>query len=318
MPHLGQTKRPVALCCSMPQNSECTTPWDCTRRRHSVHSPGNSVHSVQLLQSGTQVSSHTELRPLATDLERHAGTLLPQSSIEPVSWPAARSCARSRQVPTPPNPVEPPVATVATPDVGGGRARLHRGRWLRSSPQVVADRARTRCRALSRGTRTKLRSRSSTRCSSSRSPFPTSGPTSGGSSKHAASQQHAQRRCSELALHQTPGEQSRAETVAQSFGVEDLLGRGRHIVLNPFELEVPGVGVEDRVAGARVMVAGLPHRADRDDVAKLGVNLELLGNDLVDPLLAERVRLAQVRVADERRLPEVFPDRQCTSPPGRR
>src|SRR5690606_26948179 len=87
-------------------------------------------------------------------------------------------------------------------------------------------------------------------------------------------------------------EQAGAEAVGQAIGVEDPLRRGGDVVLDALELEGAAVAVEDRVAGARIMVARLPDGADRDDVAELGAELEVLGDDFVDPLGAERIRLA--------------------------
>src|SRR3954469_311901 len=55
---------------------------------------------------------------------------------------------------------------------------------------------------------------------------------------------------------------------------QDLGRRGLHVVLDPLELEGAALGVVDGVAGARIEVARLAHRADADDVLPAGAQLE--------------------------------------------
>src|SRR5262245_32957798 len=94
-------------------------------------------------------------------------------------------------------------------------------------------------------------------------------------------------------------EQAMAEVRFQ-VGAEDLL-RGRFdVVVDALELELLLVGVEQRVAGAGIVVARLSHRADADDVLPARAQLEAIGDDLVNTIGRQCERLAQMGMPDQR------------------
>ena len=67
-------------------------------------------------------------------------------------------------------------------------------------------------------------------------------------------------------------------------GAEDLLRRRLDVVVDALELELLLVGVEQRVAGARIVIARLSDRADADDVLPAGPQLEAVRDDLVNAI----------------------------------
>src|SRR4030095_12578499 len=74
------------------------------------------------------------------------------------------------------------------------------------------------------------------------------------------------------------------ETVAEvrfQVGAEDLLRRRLDVVIDTLELELLLVGIEQRVAGARIVVARRPDGPDADDVLPSLTELEAIGDDLV-------------------------------------
>src|SRR5467141_3403171 len=81
------------------------------------------------------------------------------------------------------------------------------------------------------------------------------------------------------------------------------------VVLDPVELDRPGLIVPDAVAGARVVVPRLATAPDRDQVATRAVDPDPLGPHVPDGV-AELERALQVRVADERQLGELPGARQ--------
>jgi hypothetical protein len=95
--------------------------------------------------------------------------------------------------------------------------------------------------------------------------------------------------------------------VALELHAQHLLGRRLDVVLDALELEALRLGVEERVAGAVVVVARLAHRADAHDVLAVGLEHEVFFGQLFDVVGGEREDLAEVRVADEREVAEVFP-----------
>src|SRR5262249_3334939 len=113
---------------------------------------------------------------------------------------------------------------------------------------------------------------------------------------------HAARRRAPRALIYTPSLDPKKEAVAEvtlEIGREELLPRPVPVVPHALELGDALGGVVDRVAGAVVVVTRLTDRADADDVLVLLPDRELLRDHLVDVVLRQRERLAQVAVADE-------------------
>ena len=101
--------------------------------------------------------------------------------------------------------------------------------------------------------------------------------------------------------------------VALELRAQDLVGGGLDVVLDALELERLLLGVVDGEAGAVVVVAGLAHRTDADDVLAVGGELEVDRRQLFHRGACQREHLAQVRMADEREVPELVVDGQALS-----
>src|SRR5580658_499402 len=96
--------------------------------------------------------------------------------------------------------------------------------------------------------------------------------------------------------------------VALEARAQDLVGGELDVVFDALELEPLLVRVVDGVARAVVEVARLADRSDADDVLLAFLEIEVNGRKLLDAAVAEREDLAQVRVADERDVPDLVPD----------
>src|SRR5580658_2834276 len=87
--------------------------------------------------------------------------------------------------------------------------------------------------------------------------------------------------------------------VQRQLGIEDLLSGALDVVLHPVVLHRPRVGVVQGEAAAVVVVAGLPDRADRDDVLVPPADSKALGHDIADLAIADGKGPAEVGVPDE-------------------
>ena len=75
--------------------------------------------------------------------------------------------------------------------------------------------------------------------------------------------------------------------------------------------EIAGLALVAVSASAPGKGAVLTDRADRDDVLPVGVELEVRRGQLLDAVAREGEHLAQVRVPDERDVPDAIHDRQA-------
>src|SRR5262245_26621003 len=98
--------------------------------------------------------------------------------------------------------------------------------------------------------------------------------------------------------------------VALEASAQDLVCRELDVVFDSFEFEALLVRIVDRVTGAVVEVARLTHRSDRHYVLLVGGELEIDCRHLFDAVFGQREHLAQMRVADERDVAELLPERQ--------